>query len=77
LHLLTSHFVFVLRRILPLLRSEKRLRLLPDKRPPSSLAHEREAEPFFWSRAVKPERDYKKTHAVVMSNGNRTGDTPT
>ena len=30
---------------------------------------------FFWSRAVKPERDYKKTHAVVMSNGNRTGDT--
>jgi hypothetical protein len=26
---------------------------------------------FFLSRAVKPERDYKKTHAMVMSNANR------
>jgi hypothetical protein len=24
---------------------------------------------------VKPERDYKKTHAMVMSNDNRVGDT--
>jgi hypothetical protein len=35
-----------------------------------------EAKPFFWSRAVMPERDYKTTHAMVMSNGNRAGNTP-
>jgi hypothetical protein len=31
---------------------------------------------FFWSRAVTPERDYKTTHAMVMSNGNCAGNRP-
>jgi hypothetical protein len=30
---------------------------------------------FFWSPSVKPESNYKKTHAMVMSNGNCAGDT--
>jgi hypothetical protein len=54
-----------------LLGSAKRLRPSKDKRLPFSPAHEREIEPFFWSRAVKPERNYKKTHALGMSNDNR------
>jgi hypothetical protein len=44
--------------------------LSKDKRPPSSPAHEREAEPFYWLHAEKPECDYKKTHAMVMGNDN-------
>jgi hypothetical protein len=45
----------------------------PDKRLPSSPAHEREVKPFFWSRSVKPDRGFKKTHAVKLSNDNRAG----
>jgi hypothetical protein len=48
--------------------------LTKDKRIPSSPAYECEAKPFYWLRAVNPERDYKKTHAMVMGNDNRARD---
>jgi hypothetical protein len=51
---------------------EKSFCLLPDKRLPFSPAYEREAETFFLVACGEcPERDHKKTHAMVMSNGYR------
>ncbi len=48
--------------------------MLADKRPPSSPVHEREVEPFFWSRSKSSERIYKKTHAAKLGNHNHTND---